>query len=357
MKIIVSWHWKLSRLGSWIRSVYSGCFVNSGKIHFSPPESDNDADQAQNLAMENLKRYDAEDVVQKIANGGELASRFSCLKSNLIGDRPAEFVSSSGFGLSLEAIKRAFDESSRLGVKFHFGDDGKVLAFKEHEVTTSSGKTFSGDKLILCCGAANSFLVNFEGQVRSLGEFVAHIKLTDNEYELYKDLPIIHKPEQGFYFPPDPKTKMIKLVVQNIRASNSRDGDSIPKYENLGKMKGIPDEATKVLRELLSDTIPELKDRPFVNCLICWCANTYDMNWIITKLPTFNDIYVCGGDSGHAFKFLPIAGKHVADLLESKLEATLEHKWRWKPNPMWPTKWPAGCPDSVNVELDDLTWS
>jgi sarcosine oxidase/L-pipecolate oxidase len=52
-------------------------------------------------------------------------------------------------------------------------------------------------------------------------------------------------------------------------------------------------------------------------------------NFIVTYHPQKQGLFLATGGSGHAFKFLPVLGEHVVDILERKPDARLRNKWKW----------------------------
>jgi hypothetical protein len=55
-----------------------------------------------------------------------------------------------------------------------------------------------------------------------------------------------------------------------------------------------------------------------------------DGSWIISPHPTALALYFATTGSFHAWKFFPILGQLVVDMLEGNLEAALAHKWAWE---------------------------
>lgn len=55
-----------------------------------------------------------------------------------------------------------------------------------------------------------------------------------------------------------------------------------------------------------------------------------DLNFRICPYPKTNSLYIATAGSNHGFKFLPIIGKYVADLLEDTLDPGLKELWSWK---------------------------
>jgi len=52
-------------------------------------------------------------------------------------------------------------------------------------------------------------------------------------------------------------------------------------------------------------------------------------DFIVTHHPTKAGLFLATGGSGHAFKFLPVIGGHIADILERKTSARFASKWAW----------------------------
>lgn len=55
-----------------------------------------------------------------------------------------------------------------------------------------------------------------------------------------------------------------------------------------------------------------------------------DINFRICPHPNAKNLYVSSVGSNHGFKFLPVIGKYVADMLEGKLPTDYTELWSWK---------------------------
>lgn len=66
---------------------------------------------------------------------------------------------------------------------------------------------------------------------------------------------------------------------------------------------------------------------------MCWCTDTHDRNWLLDVHPKHPRLLVATGDSGVAFKMLPVMGKYISDLVEGKsLDPMLKEAWKWRPD-------------------------
>jgi glycine/D-amino acid oxidase-like deaminating enzyme len=50
---------------------------------------------------------------------------------------------------------------------------------------------------------------------------------------------------------------------------------------------------------------------------VCLYTNTPDEHFIIDRHPRFPNVLIAGGFSGHGFKFAPVVGEILADLIAS----------------------------------------
>ena len=82
-------------------------------------------------------------------------------------------------------------------------------------------------------------------------------------------------------------------------------------------------------REFLAEIFPELASAKLSRNHLCLYSDTLDGDFIIDYVPDLERIILATGGSGHAFKFAPILGSCVADVLEGKENSlTLRFAWR-----------------------------
>ena len=93
----------------------------------------------------------------------------------------------------------------------------------------------------------------------------------------------------------------------------------------------IPDEAEKRIRSFLQDTMPHLADRPFSHARICWCADTPNDAFLISKHPGYPSLVLGVGGSGHGFSYIPAIGGVIADCVEDKMDCDMQQLYRWRP--------------------------
>lgn len=78
-----------------------------------------------------------------------------------------------------------------------------------------------------------------------------------------------------------------------------------------------------LVRNGLSDSILELTHRHHRD------AVTPTQDFIITAHPRCGNLFIATAGSFHGWKFLPIIGGYVVDLLDGKLGPDLIKRWAW----------------------------
>jgi sarcosine oxidase / L-pipecolate oxidase len=90
----------------------------------------------------------------------------------------------------------------------------------------------------------------------------------------------------------------------------------------------LPAEEARV-RGFLGDNLPLLADAPIVHRRLCLYCDTFDGDFWIDHDPERPGLVVAAGDSGHGFKFAPMIGGLIADVVEGRQNGWAERfSWR-----------------------------
>ena len=115
--------------------------------------------------------------------------------------------------------------------------------------------------------------------------------------------------------------------------------DGTTKVANHGPgRRAHPDEPRTVwpgeeerFREFLLGTFPALATAPLIGSHTCLYCDTFDGSFWLDHDPQRPGLVVAAGDSGHAFKFAPVMGGLIADVVERKPNPFLSRfAWRKK---------------------------
>jgi glycine/D-amino acid oxidase-like deaminating enzyme len=81
-------------------------------------------------------------------------------------------------------------------------------------------------------------------------------------------------------------------------------------------------------------TFPAAADAPIVSTRLCLYCDTWDGDFLIDRDPRRPGLVVAAGGSGHAFKFAPLLGGIIADVVEQKSRLD-RFAWRRPGDRVW----------------------
>jgi N-methyl-L-tryptophan oxidase len=189
-------------------------------------------------------------------------------------------------------------------------------------VKDSTGKVWEAERFLFTAGYWTSELLKSYG---------IPIKITKQEQLFLRPLsnrgryrpehfPVFASLSQGFYGFPVHLHGFIKIgdhrkgpVVKKADPEILR--DLTPKFE-------------KSCRQFFKKFLPELAGFTEFEGHVCWYDNTPDDDFIMDKLPDVPNAYVAAGFSGHGFKFAPIVGKSMAELMVGGKSDLNLHRFR-----------------------------
>jgi len=65
-------------------------------------------------------------------------------------------------------------------------------------------------------------------------------------------------------------------------------------------------------RQYVADRFPALAQSPIIGSRVCQYENTSNGDFVIDRHPDFDNVWICGGGSGHGFKHGPAVGEYTA---------------------------------------------
>lgn len=233
-------------------------------------------------------------------------------------------------------------------------------------VKLRDGAVLEADLVVVAAGAWTSALVDLRGLVTATGHVLAYMDLSDEEQAALADMPVVLNLGSGLFVIP-PRNNVLKaarhafgylnpvdlpaaglLPKQVPRETDGRAEDgagvagrdgggstiriSAPRTAVDAEPIGLPLEAETDLRRSLRQFIPveALHDRPFTSSRICWYSDTPDGDFLVDYHPAWKGVFVATGDSGHAYKFLPVLGGKIVDCIAGRGDEAVRRKWRWR---------------------------
>ncbi|WP_395746822.1 NAD(P)/FAD-dependent oxidoreductase [Prosthecobacter sp.] len=82
--------------------------------------------------------------------------------------------------------------------------------------------------------------------------------------------------------------------------------------------RSLPPGEEERYRAFLCETFPSLAGAPLHATRVCLYCDTFDGAFWIDHDPAHPGLIIAAGDSGHAFKFTPVLGELIADVVERK---------------------------------------
>jgi glycine/D-amino acid oxidase-like deaminating enzyme len=261
--------------------------------------------------------YESLKLLRKRGHGVVLADR-QVLQRRFPAWKAEEYASGyfnprAGWAESGRVVERLAAEAVRAGVHavpnvsaVRLGEDSS----RNPQVVGSDGNGYHADTLVLATGAWSQLLSPRLAEVMAyVAQPVFHFRVRDPERF------------RGPAFPPW-AADISKTGWYGFPANR----DGIVKVANHGAGRVVhPDnprattaEEESACREFLRGSLPELGDAALASSRTCLYADSWDGNFYVCRDPERPNLVYATGDSGHGFKFAPILGKLVADVVEGK---------------------------------------
>ena len=183
-------------------------------------------------------------------------------------------------------------------------------------IESGDGRAWSADLVLVAAGAwTPEVLPHLQNVMWTTAQTVFHFQPAQPERLRAPAFPVwgADIARTGWYGFPANADGLVKVanhgVGRRVKASEAR---VMP-----------PDEEEKY-RAFLHGTFPALADAPVHSSRVCLYCDTFDGAFWITQDEQHADLVVAAGDSGHAFKFTPVLGEIIADVVESKPNAWAE---------------------------------
>lgn len=189
-------------------------------------------------------------------------------------------------------------------------------------VKDAAGKTWEAEKFVFAAGYWTGDLLKSYG---------LPIKVTRQEQIFLRPLanrgryrpehfPVFASMAQGFYGFPVHLHGFIKI-------GDHRKGPVVKKADH-DDLRELTPAFEKRGRAFLKKFIPELAAFNEFEGHTCWYDNTPDDDFIVDRLPDLPNAFVAAGFSGHGFKFAPVIGKSLAELVVGGKSELNLHRFR-----------------------------
>lgn len=236
-----------------------------------------------------------------------------------------------------QGVSILLSKIQELGAKVQSGKS--VSSIQQHDgeatgVLCGDGTVYDAELVVIATGSWSPSAfpdLGLQEACLATGQCVAMMQLTEEEAGLYKDCPVILDFASGFYaFPPTAKS-VLKVAIHGPGFTHTAVNSNLstPRTITSDPDNGlaIPKHILQELRKGLREVYPDLAKKPFSATRLCWYNDSPDGDWVISRHPIVDNLILATAGSGHAYKFLPVIGRLVADLVEGTLEPTLVKKF------------------------------
>jgi len=240
-----------------------------------------------------------------------------------------------GWAHASQGVSLMMKKVTALGGQILAGQAAETL-LRHNEQTSgvrcTDGTVFHAQVVILAAGSWTASLfpeLRLNEQCIATGQCIATIQLTPAETEIYQDCPVVLDFGSGFYVFPDGIMKMAIHAAGYTHTPTSGPPISTPRTVTSHAQEGllIPKSDVDALRRHLRHVYPDLAEKPFCGTRLCWYADSPDGDWIICSHPLDSSLVLATAGSGHAYKFLPVIGRLVADVVQGTLDPLLGKKF------------------------------
>lgn len=256
----------------------------------------------------------------------------------------------SGWAEATLAVEKVIEVAVSKGLMCLQGDVTKLLFDNSGAcigVNLQGGNTLCTSKLILSTGAGTAKLLadsapnraelQSGGRITAAAVITGVVKLTPKQMERFGKAPaFIHSMGDvlGECLAPTPRGILKFCVDVSFKNTSLHQASgqmiSAPPdqldYAQHTIPKQLKDECARVVNGIYGK---ELEDYKFDSFRICWDGITPNQDFIISPHPQCKSLYIATGGSFHGWKFLPLIGKYIVQMLDGNLEQDLVKRWAW----------------------------
>jgi sarcosine oxidase len=219
------------------------------------------------------------------------------------------FEKDAGFLYPEKAITNFVSLAGKSGAVIKENEPVAEYSFDEKGVIIKTkNNTYSAGKLVITAGAWTTSLLNDLNIPFTLLRKYLSWHSAGPQHQADSNIPC------AFYDLGDHMFYMFPSIDEKgVKIGKHSGGEEIqhPEQKNTEK---LPGSFLKPLRQFVESYLPNVLAVPddFVTCMY---TNTPDENFIIDKHPESDNLVFAAGFSGHGFKFVPVIGEVLADLV------------------------------------------
>jgi len=244
-------------------------------------------------------------------DGAELRRRFPAWAAGRYPD--AYFNPRAGWVESGRVVAALVERARAEGVDIHTGVRFHALAEGDARVTgfvDRAGAVQPADVVVVAAGTwTPALLPELADVMWSVGQPVLYFRPAE---------PDAYRPPRFVPWAADVRNSgwygFTALADGTLKIANHGPGRRI---DPDGPREVSPEDEAS-FRAFLRDSLPGLADAPIIGRRLCPYCDTWDGNFWIDRHPDRPGLVVASGGAGHAFKFAPVLGSIIADVVDGR---------------------------------------
>jgi len=219
----------------------------------------------------------------------------------------------AGWAESGNVVEQLAQLAKTAGVSLRENLSAAGLITNDHSVTGvvgSDGQRYSADLVVLATGTWSPLLSQrLADVIRHVAQPIFYFRPKNVDLYRAKSFPVwaADLSKTGWYGFPVTREGIVKV-------SNHGPGRNV--HPDDDRQTAANDETR--CRTFLAESLPHLAEAPLAGSRTCLYCDTWDGNFYIDRDPELSGLIYATGGSGHAFKFTPVLGRLVADVIEEK---------------------------------------
>ena len=256
-------------------------------------------------------------------SGDEITRRFPAWTTGAYID--GFYNPRGGYAESGRVVGKLVETAMDAGVEVRPGQTAqKFLATggRVRGIETREGATFRSDHTVIAAGSWTPWLLpELQAVMDATGHPIFHLKPKEPAPFTAPDFVVFFgdTARTGWYGFPMLREGIVKI---------SRHGVGVPLHPEKDE-RTVYEEDFAQLRIFLEDTFPALLDAEITYTRRCLYNDTLDEHFWIDHHPEKEGLSIATGGSGHGFKFGPVLGDLIADVVEDKPNEWAE-MFRWR---------------------------
>lgn len=238
-------------------------------------------------------------------SGREIAQHFPGFEA--VDDCVGLFEQRAGYLFVEKSIRTYLDQARRVGASIRIDPQPSRWQIDGEGVRVESGgETFFADRLVLAVGSWTDQLI---GQIGVKLQVVRkHMYWFANESPRYREgSPVFffETPQGYFYgFP--------QLDPRGIKVADHRGGEQVGDPNDLDNTIDKKDQ--RRTQRFLRNHLPDISER-VTDHQVCMYTRSPDEHFIMDRHPDASQVFFVAGLSGHGYKFAPVIGRAIADMV------------------------------------------